>query len=440
MFREIDDYLQGWLTRRNRKPLILRGARQVGKTWAVRELARSQGLKLIEINFELQPALKAAFATPDPAQILKYLGTYGVQLPQPGKSLLVFDEIQECPQAIVSLRYFYELMPDQAVIATGSLLEFTLMRERVSWPVGRVEFAWMYPMSFSEYVRAKGNPGLAEALKENPLKSDSLSGVHSFALGELREYLFCGGMPKAVLAMTQDKDPAAVRREHLEILHSYRLDFHKYAPRIDADLAEKMFLKAPSLVGGRFKYSHIDPDRTTKEIKPAVEALEKAGIIRLVIHTAAQGLPLAVDTNPRICKLLFLDVGLMHASQGIDNQLVQEPSLLAIHRGAVAEQFVGQELLATAPADREPELWFWSREAAASQSEIDYIITRGSKVLPIEVKAGASGRLKSMRIFLDSHGNSPKGVRFYDGKPWDEEGRIEHLPLYSVGSLRNQLS
>lgn len=204
---------------------------------------------------------------------------------------------------------------------------------------------------------------------------------------------------------------------------------------IKTDLAEKLFLKAPRLAGGRFKFNQIDPDRSAREIRPAVEALEKAGVIRRVNHTAGQGVPLAVDSNPRICKLFFLDVGLMHASLNIDADFVQAPDLLSIHRGAVAEQFVTQELLAGAPPDREPELWFWTREAPNSQAEVDFLIPRGMEPVPIEVKAGASGKLQSLRLFLDSHKVSKRGYRFYEGKAWHEEGRIWHLPLFAAGSI-----
>ena len=290
-------------------------------------------------------------------------------------------------------------------------------------------------MNLPEYVRAKGNHTLAEMLRKNPL-TDPYPALHNHALRELREYLFCGGMPEAVAAMTQSGDRAKVRLTHHGILQAYRQDFHKYAPRIKTDLAEKLFQRAPGLVGGRFKFTHVDPERTSKEIRPAVEALEKAGVIRLVVHSSSQGLPLVTDTNSRIAKLLFLDIGLMHASLRIDAQFIQEPSLLSIHRGAVAEQFVGQELLATAPPYLEPELFFWSRETPTSQAEVDYVIAQGSKALPIEVKSGASGRLKSLRSFLDSHPNTSRGIRFYEGEPWEEEGRISHLPLYSVASLQ----
>ena len=434
MFRRIQGFLKGWITRPDRKPLLLRGARQVGKTWVVREFARTLGTPLIEVNFELRPECKQAFANPDPVQILKALEFLGFPKAEPRRSLLFLDEIQDCPQAIVALRYFHEQMPNLAVIGTGSLLEFALEQESFSWPVGRIESAWLFPMSLGEFLIAKGNPALAEAITRNPLEENLPDLAHAQALRELREYLFCGGMPQAVLAMTSAQDVESVRRVHRSILQTYRQDFHKYAPRIKGDLAERLFLKAPGLVGGRFKFSHVDAESRSSEIRPAVEALEKAGVIRRVVHTSGQGLPLATDANPRISKLVFLDVGLMHASLQIDAQLVQEPDLLAVHRGAVAEQFVAQELLACAPPDQEPSLYFWAREALNSQAEVDYLIAAGPSPLPIEVKSGASGTLKSLRLFLDSHPQCPKGVRLYGGLPLLEE-KIAHLPLYAAGSL-----
>lgn len=434
MFRKIAGYLQNWWARPDRKPLLLRGARQVGKTWLVRELSRSLAVDLVEVNFELRPEAKQAFQSLEPAKILQALAFLGFPPVVAGRSLLFLDEIQDCPQAIVALRYFHEQMPDLAVIGTGSLLEFALEQERFSMPVGRIESAWLFPMSLGEFLRAKGNVSLADAIARNPLEQDLPEVAHDQAQRELREYLFCGGMPEAVLAMTSARDVEAVRRAHRSILQTYRQDFYKYAPRIKAGLAENLFLKAPGLVGGRFKFAHVDPDARSAEVRPAVEALEKAGVIRRVFHSAGQGLPLALDANPRIAKLMMLDVGLMHASLQIDAQLVQEPDLLAVHRGAVAEQFVAQELLACAPPDQEAELYFWSREALSSQAEVDYLIAAGSRILPIEVKAGASGTLKSLRIFLDSHPRSPAGVRLYGGKPL-REGPIMHLPLYSAGTL-----
>jgi len=391
-------------------------------------------MALIEINFELRPECKQAFASLDPKQILKTLEYLGIPKAVPGQSLLLLDEIQDCPPAIVALRYFYEQMPALAVIGTGSLLEFAIEQEKFSWPVGRIESAWLFPMSLGEFLRAKGNTALAEAIGQNPLKEKLPEAAHAHALKELREYLFCGGMPQSVLAMTTGQDAESVRRVHRSILQTYRQDFYKYAPRIKPDLAERLFLKAPGLVGGRFKLSHVDPDSRASEIRPAVEALEKAGVIRRVIHTSGQGLPLATDANPRIAKLIFLDVGLMHASLQIDAELVQEPDLLAVHRGAVAEQFVAQELLACAPPDREPYLYFWAREALNSQAEVDYLIASGPYPLPIEVKSGASGTLKSLRLFLDSHPQCPRGVRLYGGEPLRED-KIAHLPLYAAGCL-----
>jgi predicted AAA+ superfamily ATPase len=218
------------------------------------------------------------------------------------------------------------------------------------------------------------------------------------------------------------------------IVQTYRLDFAKYAPRIKADIAERLFLRAPGLVGGRLKFNAIDPDHRAAEVRPAVEAVEKAGVIRRVFHSAGQALPLATDSNPRIAKLVMLDVGLMHAALRIDAEFIQKPDLLAIHRGAVAEQFAAQELLACGPADREPDLYCWVREERNSQAEVDFLIVSGSRVLPIEIKSGSSGSLKSLNLFLVSHRQSPLGVRL-SGGPHRLENRILHLPLYAAGSL-----
>ena len=434
MKRQISIELQSWLHRKDRRPLLLRGARQVGKTWLVRALAREEALDLVEVNFELRPDAKDAFRTFAPAEILKNLAFLGFPVPVAGTSLLFLDEVQECPAAIAALRYFQEIMPGLAVVASGSLLEFAMESGEFSLPVGRVDTLWVHPMGFSEFLLAKGNATLAEALNTVDPATALPEIAHRKALEELRDYLFCGGMPAAVKFLAEDQDPAACRRVHLSILQTYRQDFAKYAPRIQADIAERIFLRAPGLVGGRLKFSAIDPDRRASEVRPAVEALEKAGVIRRVFHSAGQALPLATDANTRLAKLVMLDVGLMHAALRIDAEWIQEPDLLAIHRGAVAEQFAAQEILACGPADREPELYFWSREALNSQAEVDYLIAVGSKVVPVEIKSGSSGSLKSLRIFLESHPRSPVGVRLYAG-PHLLEDRIWHLPLYAAGTL-----
>lgn len=434
MFRKDISFLNDWIRRKDRKPLLLRGARQVGKTWLARELARLEGRVLVEINFEQRPELKRAFDSAVPSTILATLGLMGMPVPSSGEPVLLLDEVQECPQAIIALRYFYEQMPQLCVIATGSLLEFALPSARLPMPVGRVESLWLGPMTFNEFLHAEGRTELA-----NHLESESpFSPLSIVAAGEagklLPTYFFCGGMPAAVKVWTEDKDAQAVSRAHLGLLQTYRQDFHKYAPRIRTDLAEALFLKAPALVGGRFKFSHVDPSSRSSEIRPAVEALENAGVIRRVNHTSAQGLPLALDENPKISKLVFLDVGLMHTALRIPSAWVGHEDLLAVHRGAVAEQFVAQELLASEPQGMEPALHFWAREAINSQAEVDYVVAMNAKVIPIEVKAGATGTLKSMRLFLQSHPRTPFGIRL-STSPAERVDNIVTLPLCYAGSL-----
>lgn len=406
----------------------------MGKTWAVRELARAEGVPLVEINFELRPDAKQAFTSMDPANILSTLSLLGFPSATPGAGILFLDEIQDCPAAIASLRYFHERLPALHVVGSGSLLEFALDDTTFPMPVGRIEFLWMHPMDFSEFLLAEGNSALSSALAGFSARTILPQAVHEKAMEELRAYLFCGGMPESVLAWTRGKDAAACRRIHLSLLQGYRQDFRKYAPRVDARLAERTFLKAPGLVGGRFKYVHIDADARSAEVKAAVEALERAGILRRVRHSSGGGLPLSLDENERIAKLVFLDVGLVHASLGIDAELVQNPDLLAIHRGAIAEQFVAQELLANAPPDHPPDLHFWVREARNSQAEVDFLVAAGSRVVPIEVKSGASGRLKSLRSFLSSHPGSPFGARLHAGQA-QREADVLHLPLYAAGRV-----
>jgi predicted AAA+ superfamily ATPase len=406
----------------------------------VRDFARTQKLRLVEVNLELNPHVRDAFLSRNPDDILKALSFLGYSVTDPKKDLLFIDEIQESPEAIVALRYFYEMRPELAVVATGSLLEFAFEAKEFSMPVGRVEFLWIHPMNFHEYLQARGKSSLAEEISSFQIGAGLWSPIaHRAALEELRSYLFCGGMPQALQAMAENHDSQACRRSHLSILQSYRQDFYKYAKRIKVPIAERLFLKAPGLVGGRFKFSHIDPDYRASEIKPAVEALEKAGVVRRVFHSAGQGLPLATDCNERIAKLFFLDVGLMHASLQIEPELVKEKDLLAIHRGAVAEQFVAQELLATTAMGLPGDLYFWVREALNSQAEVDFLVASGSKVIPVEVKSGASGTLKSLRSFMESHPASNRAVRLYSGMPEESES-ITHLPLYMAGCIQRNIA
>ena len=429
MKRHLLSSLQKWLHRKSRKPLLLHGARQVGKTWLVRELARIEKIPLVEINFELQPSAKAAFATPDPADILRQLSLIGFPLPAGG--LLFLDEIQECPEAITALRYFHELQPHIPVIATGSLLEFAMDAAEFSMPVGRIESLWLHPMDFTEFLLAKGKPDLAEAISSLAPGESLPPAAHTMALSLLRDYFFTGGMPEALRESIDNADPSACRRAQLSILQTYRRDFAKYAPRIPADLAENLFLRTPGLIGERLKFSNIDPDRRAASVRQALSALEKAGVIRQITHSSGQGLPLAAQANPRLVKLAFLDIGLLHAALRIDSELVAQPDLLGIHRGTAAEQFVAQELLAAAPPDQEPELYFWIREALNSQAEVDFLLAVGASIIPIEVKSGATGTLKSLHLFLQSHPATPYGIRIHSA-PGHSEPHLRHIPLYAT--------
>jgi predicted AAA+ superfamily ATPase len=429
MKRHLLDSLQEWIRRKRRKPLLLHGARQVGKTWLIRELARQEKIPLTEVNFELHPAARGAFASPDPSTILHQLALIGFPV-SPG-GLLFFDEIQECPAAITALRYFHELQPDIPVVATGSLLEFAMDAAEFSMPVGRLESLWLHPMDFMEFLLAKEKPDLAEAISSLAPGQSLPAAAHAVALSLLRDYFFTGGMPEALCEFIDNADSTACRRAQLSILQTYRRDFAKYAPRVPADLAENLFLRTPGLIGDRLKFSRIDPDRRASSVREALNALEKAGVVRQITHSSGQGLPLAAQSNPRLVKLVFLDIGLLHAALRIDAELVSQPDLLGVHRGAAAEQFVAQELLAATPSNQEPELSFWVREALNSQAEVDFLLPVESHVIPIEVKAGSTGSLKSLHLFLESHPATPYGIRLHSA-PGHTEPRLRHIPLYAA--------
>jgi len=429
MFRHLSSHLKSWLNRKNRKPLLLHGARQVGKTWVVRELARTENIPLAEINFELRPDAKAAFSSPDPAAILHQLALVGFPL-APG-SILFLDEIQECPAALTALRYFYELQPQIPVVATGSLLEFAMDAPGFSMPVGRIESLWLHPMDFTEFLHAKGYADLAHAIAQLPPGTPLPAAAHATALRLLRDYFFTGGMPEPLRESLENPDPAPCRRAQLSILQTYRRDFAKYAPRVPADLAENLFLRTPGLVGNRLKFSKIDPGRRAASVRQALTALEKAGVIHQITHSAGQGLPLESQANPRLFKLAFLDIGLLHAALRIESELVAQPDLLAVHRGAAAEQFAAQELLAAQAPEHEPALHFWVREALNSQAEVDFLIPVDSRAIPVEVKSGATGTLKSLHLFLQSHPATPYGIRLHSG-PGHSEPRLRHVPLYAA--------
>lgn len=438
MKRFVQKHLKKWQNNPNRKPLLLRGARQVGKTYTVREFAKENFTHFFEINFELRPELKKIFEKLDAKEIVRNLNlSSGAQI-VPGKTLLFLDEIQECPQAISSLRYFHENFPELHVMAAGSLVEFALDAKNLHMPVGRVSYLHMYPMSFGEFICALGHENLYEYLAELTLKTKINEAVHDKLMELFRKFLIVGGMPEVVKIYLQNADSLQFQETQLSLLQTYRNDFGKYASRAEITYLQKIFNTAPSLVGQIYKYSHVDPDTQARELKNALHLLAQANVITKILSTSGHGLPFLKDAQEKKFKIIFLDVGLMQRACGLDGALATTKDFISINSGAVAEQFVGQQLLTCRNPHETPELFFWSRAKKSSQAEVDFLTSWQTHIIPIEVKSGKTGTLKSLKLFLKEH-HAPFGIRFSQ-HPLSYHDQVLSIPLYAVENMFELIS
>lgn len=430
MRRAIEKELISWKAQKERYPLIVRGIRQVGKSYLVESFGKTYFQNCTTVNFEFQPQLKDCFKSLDPFEIINKLQLLiGTQIKEPD-TLLFFDEIQECPQAIMSLRYFREKMPNLAVIAAGSLLEFALRSPDFRMPVGRIHFLYLEPMSFSEFLDAGGNQKLKQFISEIKLTDSIDDIVHKKNLELLRTYLIVGGMPAALKEYLESQDLMNCQKIQTALLETYRSDFGKYAKISQHQYLQKIFDTVPRLVGQRIKYSNIDTHARSRDLKNALNLLVLAGIIKPIYLSKASGLPLGAQINEQKFKLNFFDVGLMQNLCGLQARLSIEENFMQINGGSVAEQFVGQELRAYSDKHKPANLYFWAREKKGSQAEVDFVINIASNILPIEVKAGKEGRLKSLRIFLEDK-KANIGIRFSQDK-LSYYDKILSIPLYMI--------
>ena len=427
MLRFIDDDLRRWQEGTRRKPLILRGARQVGKTWSIKEFGKKRFESLALVDLERNQALRKLFD--GDLKVTRICSDLEVILQQkitPGKTLLFFDEIQACPRAITALRYFYEEMPQLHVVAAGSLLEFAL--EESSFPVGRVQFLNLYPLCFAEYLEAIGNAPAATAVLGNP--AEISPAVHELLREELKRYFFIGGMPAAVKAYLENNSLRDAFEVQQEISESYRMDFAKYTPRVDRFCLDSVFTSLSQHIGKQIKYAHLGEGYSSLTLKKAFDTLCLAQVARRVPSVDPSGLPLGATASAKLFKALMLDIGLMRYLSGMPNDVeYAKNDLLAIYRGAMAEQFVGQEMLVS----QQGGLYYWDRQAKSSSAEVDYLAVLNGRIHPVEVKSGATGSLRSLHLFLVSYPECGKALVFSD-RPYADipEQKITFLPLYSA--------
>ncbi len=387
-------YLHAWYRKERRKPLVLRGARQVGKSTLVRKFAQNHSLILNEINLEQHLYLDTIFKSLDMDDIIRELDALvGRNINTPG-SVLFLDEIQATPHAIQALRYFYENRPDLPVICAGSLLEFVLADLHFSMPVGRIEYYHLGPMTFREFLTAV-EPGLIPHLSGFHMSQTIPVTAHQKLLKRQREYLFVGGMPEAVNSFVEENALPEVTAIHRSIAETYQDDFSKYTKQKDLVLLQKVFRQIPRIIGRKVKYSNISKEDKSREVKAAIDLLVKARVCHQVFHSHCSGVPLMADINENVYKLLFMDVGMVAYLSGLDWIALQALDGQAlVNEGRLAEQFVGQHLL---NPFEPPRLTYWLREEKSANAEVDYVVASGNQVVPVEVKAGKSGTLKSLQ-------------------------------------------
>lgn len=430
MRRHVTEDLLRWSDSPRRKPLVVRGARQVGKTWAVSDFGRERFAAVHTVDLERRRDLHRVFdGDLDPRRILRELEVLLGRRIDTGADLLFIDEIQACPRALVALRYFFEDLPDLHVVAAGSLLEFAV--GELSFPVGRVQFLNVYPLTLREFLLALGDEVGAEAVSGAPSTHSDV--VHEHLLERVRQYLFVGGMPEAVAAYTATASMQEAFAVQDELAVAYREDFGKYAGRADKDCLDAVLTGVARSVGNQIKYTRLAEGFDSRAVKRAFDLLSRAQVVRAVRAASPAGLPLAASASQKRFKAVMLDVGLMQRLSGLRADVEYARSdLLQVFHGALAEQFVGQELAAATGGD----LHYWAREERSSSAEVDYLVEAGGRVMPIEVKAGPAGRLRSLRMLLEQYPQAAPGVVVSAGAyAMLPEQRLVFAPLYSAGAV-----
>lgn len=421
--------LKEWKQRSNRKPLILRGARQVGKTWLMKEFAREEYDDYIYLNFEDDEPLKSLFMQDfDMTRIIQTIELYTSKRVSPGVVLL-FDEIQEAPRGVTSLKYFYEKRPDIHVIAAGSLLGIA-SKQNGSFPVGKVDFVDVNPMSFLEFVVASGQETLATAIET---RRWDLLGAMSAKLRELLlQYYFVGGMPEVVKMFVGNHDYNEVRRIQNAILDTYDNDFSKHAPVAEVPRIRMVWNSIRGQLAKenkKFLYGALKKGARAREFEVAIEWLRDAGLVYKVNRTKKGLLPLSAYEDFSAFKLYLLDLGLLTAMSKLSHQVLIDGNTLFLDaKGAFAEQYVLQQLKAHG---NNIDIYYWSAEN--SMGEIDFLLQCGDKVVPIEVKAEENLRAKSLRFFVERYAGM-HGVRF-SMAPHREQEWMTNYPLYAVSAI-----
>ncbi len=438
--RHIDNYLLDWKKDLDRKPLLLRGARQVGKTTAIKHLGE-QFEYFIEANFEKQKDLKSLFEKGLPIkEVVARIGTIYDTPIIPGKTLLFLDEIQVCPEAIHSLWFFKEDYPELHVVAAGSLLEFALKGLR-SYGVGRIRSLFMYPLSFDEFLESQGKESWIEKKRKATCEKPLFEELHNQLVELFRSYLLVGGMPASVVAWKNKGDYVLCQEELSDIAQSYFDDFSKYSSKIDPRILRLTFQSVIQQIGKKFVYSHVEGNYRTEQVKEALELLCDAGLIYRVQHTAANGLPLGAEVNIKFNKYILLDSGLLltllnHTTNAsLSSEVVSATAADLVNKGSLTEMVAGCELIKYAKPNIKQELYYWENLSKNATAEVDYIVSRNMQLVPLEVKAGTSGKMKSLRYFMEKKKISYAIRCSLENFSRLEADGVDIIPLYALSNI-----
>ncbi len=426
MRRKIDARLEVWLSSSHRKPLVLNGARQVGKTYSVLRFGNARFAKVVHIDFSAQESYRRLFAgdlTPD--TLIPQISALAKAPVEPGSTLLFFDEVQACPRALTSLKYFCEQAPEYHVIAAGSLLGVSLARQDYSFPVGKVDQLSLYPLDFEEYLWALGEDILCGLVRECFSENKSL-GVHERAMELYRDYLMVGGMPEAVVRFIEERDFASVRRVQSLLVDGYLADMTKYASPIDSAKVLSVWRSVPEQLAKenhKFQYATIASSARAHQYEAAVNWLRAAGMVEFCCRVSEGRKPLRAFAERDFFKLYLLDVGILSYLQGIDlEDLMPKADKASRLRGGIAENYAMQQLVA---AGAEPFYW-----GTASRAEVDFVVQLKGEAVPIEVKSGENVSSRSLEAYRKAY--EPPYVLRLSAKNFGFERGIRSVPLYAA--------
>ena len=428
MKRYAMDKLVYWKNKRNRKPLILKGARQVGKTWLMKEFGKKCFKNTAYINFDSDVRMRRIFEEDyDIQRIIRMINIETGERIIPEETLIIFDEVQEAPRAISSLKYFCENAPEYAVVSAGSLLGVAI-HEGVSFPVGKVESLNMYPMSFREFLTAMGEEALADIIEEKDYQA--LNTFSDKYINWLKLYYFVGGMPEAVNDYAECGDVTSVRDIQKQILELYENDFSKHTPNDELARIRMVWNSIPLQLAKenkKFFFGQIRKGARAKDFELAIEWLQDCGLAGKVYRVEKPGIPLKAYTDFSAFKIYLLDVGLLGAMSDLDaRSILEKNELFTEFKGALTEQYVYQQII----SETEYTPYYFS---ASSHTEIDFLIQKEGQVIPLEVKAEENVKAKSLKAYFNKY-NPPYAVRT-SMMDYRKEEWMVNIPLYAISRL-----